>query len=248
MNYDEVVEERKAYLERKAERFKTFSEHAKDRADEHFDKAHNAISGIPMGQPILVGHHSQKRHERALERQDLHVNKAMEELERVDKYDIKSKHVDTLLEKMETSPTYMSNKIREAERTIGTVSRFVRDLKIYKKAIEKGEDLENHWYIQRVKQSFLIESMADCDSKIQNYTTVVEQAKEKRDYWKNKLDSIGGVIDMSTISKGDHVETNRGNFEVIRVNRKTVTVTGWLRTPGVTYNISPDRIKGVIKA
>lgn len=248
MNYEEVVEQRKAHLEQKAEKFKTFSENAKARADEHFDKAHNAVSGIPFGQPILVGHHSQRRHERALERQDLHVEKAFAETDKREKYEAKAQHVDILLEKMESSPTYMSNKIREAERTIGTISRFVRDLKIYKKAIEKGDGVENHWYVQQVKTRFEIEDMPDCNRKIERYTVELEQAKEKCAYWKNKLDTIGGVIDLKTIHKGDYVETPWGNFEVIRVNRKTVTVTGWLRTPGLTYNLPPEKIKGVIKA
>lgn len=37
-------------------------------AERRFDTAHKATEGIPFGQPILVGHHSQRRHERALEK------------------------------------------------------------------------------------------------------------------------------------------------------------------------------------
>jgi hypothetical protein len=37
-----------------------------------------ATAGIPFGQPILAGHHSQRRHERALERADTKMRKAAE--------------------------------------------------------------------------------------------------------------------------------------------------------------------------
>jgi hypothetical protein len=37
-------------------------------AQRRFGAAHDATAGIPFGQPILVGHHSQRRHEAALEK------------------------------------------------------------------------------------------------------------------------------------------------------------------------------------
>lgn len=38
----------------------------------------NATAGIPFGQPILVGHHSEKRHRRALERSDNAMSRAVD--------------------------------------------------------------------------------------------------------------------------------------------------------------------------
>jgi len=37
-------------------------------ADQLFDREHRIADMIPLGQPILVGHHSQRRHERDIER------------------------------------------------------------------------------------------------------------------------------------------------------------------------------------
>ncbi|MCH9682007.1 MAG: DUF3560 domain-containing protein [Deltaproteobacteria bacterium] len=48
---------------------KTIAEH---------DKSRDIVSGIPMGQPILVGHHSQRRHERAIERSSAAMDRAVE--------------------------------------------------------------------------------------------------------------------------------------------------------------------------
>lgn len=47
-------------------------------AQEQFSAAHAHVAGIPMGQPILVGHHSEKRHRRDLERHDRKMRKGFE--------------------------------------------------------------------------------------------------------------------------------------------------------------------------
>lgn len=54
-------QERKDRAEAKASRLRAAGE-------AQFEKAHNLGEGIPMGQPILVGHHSEKRHRRDIAR------------------------------------------------------------------------------------------------------------------------------------------------------------------------------------
>lgn len=44
----------------------------------HFDRASQVADGIPMGQPILVGHHSEKGHRRDLARIDSNMRKGCE--------------------------------------------------------------------------------------------------------------------------------------------------------------------------
>lgn len=52
---------RVARLERRAAAYERM-------ANQAWTASHNATSGIPFGQPILVGHHSERRHRRAIER------------------------------------------------------------------------------------------------------------------------------------------------------------------------------------
>ena len=55
---------------------------AKERGsyEERHDAANAAVALIPLGQPILVGHHSEGRHRRDLARHDRNMNKALEHL------------------------------------------------------------------------------------------------------------------------------------------------------------------------
>jgi hypothetical protein len=59
---------RRERLERKIERRQKWSAKAAQRSTQAFNHAHNLVANIPLGQPILRGHHSEKAHRRVLER------------------------------------------------------------------------------------------------------------------------------------------------------------------------------------
>ena len=72
-----------AYEQKQADRRERMAERAEKlraQANADFRKAdlREEYSGIPMGQPILVGHHSEKRHRKALERADNAMRRAIE--------------------------------------------------------------------------------------------------------------------------------------------------------------------------
>jgi len=57
-------QKRRARIERMRDR----AENLRDKSDARYSASRSEIDGIPMGQPILVGHHSERRHRRALEK------------------------------------------------------------------------------------------------------------------------------------------------------------------------------------
>jgi hypothetical protein len=63
--YEQKLQSRKDRLDAAADRAEAKSNAAYKRAD-----LREEVSGIPFGQPILVGHHSEGRHRRAIERAD----------------------------------------------------------------------------------------------------------------------------------------------------------------------------------
>lgn len=62
----------------RAERLRGWAEKRAARSASSFRSAHEAIAGIPPGQPILVGHHSERHHRRDLERHDSRMRAAFE--------------------------------------------------------------------------------------------------------------------------------------------------------------------------
>jgi hypothetical protein len=70
---------RRERLECKAEKRREWAEKAAARSDARFGAAHQIASGIPLGQPILVGHHSEKHARRDQERIESNMSKGCEE-------------------------------------------------------------------------------------------------------------------------------------------------------------------------
>lgn len=69
--YEQKQEERR-------ERLLASADKAEREAANRFKSADNVLSGIPLGQPILIGHHSERRHRAALERADNNMRKGVE--------------------------------------------------------------------------------------------------------------------------------------------------------------------------
>lgn len=69
------------YEDRRADRVERLGNRAAKLArgsDRAYSEAEAAIRGIPPGQPILVGHHSERRHRNAIDRHDRKMRKAIE--------------------------------------------------------------------------------------------------------------------------------------------------------------------------
>lgn len=72
-------EEKKA---RRIERLHARARKANAEAEGRFAAAHRTLDAIPMGQPILVGHHSERRHRRDLEKAHGNLRKGFEAKDR----------------------------------------------------------------------------------------------------------------------------------------------------------------------
>lgn len=73
-------------VEGKRERLEVRAVKANSASGHRWRAAHAAVAGIPFGQPILVGHHSERRHRRAIERADQNMRQSIE-------LDKKAKHL-----------------------------------------------------------------------------------------------------------------------------------------------------------
>lgn len=103
----------------KAERYNEWSDNADKRSKEAFDRAMGAVEGIPFGQPILVGHHSEKRHRAAIAKSDNAMRKSVEESDKASRLASKAEYWERKAEdinlSMPESVEYYTEKLSEAE-------------------------------------------------------------------------------------------------------------------------------------
>ena len=69
-------------VEARVDRFSGYAENAERSAESASNYAHGLVEGIPAGQPILVGHHSERGHRATLKRHDAAMRRALSESER----------------------------------------------------------------------------------------------------------------------------------------------------------------------
>jgi hypothetical protein len=97
-NEERLEARREAYndrIEGKRERFDDLAEKSRTQSAEKFNEAHDMASVIPFGQPILIGHHSEKRDRNYRARYCKKYDQSHELSNKADHYEQKSQRIGT---------------------------------------------------------------------------------------------------------------------------------------------------------
>jgi len=84
---------RSDYQERKESRIRSLTkkaEKAKKESTQYIQKSKDAVVGIEPGQPVLIGHHSEKKHRAAIKKMDSAMQKAIKANDKSTYYQIKT--------------------------------------------------------------------------------------------------------------------------------------------------------------
>ena len=82
---------RKERQEAKAGRYRELAEKAMKESKEAYSQSHKLVENIPMGQPVLIGHHSESTHRRILDRSWNTLGKAVKLSEKAEYFEQKAK-------------------------------------------------------------------------------------------------------------------------------------------------------------
>lgn len=83
------------WAKRRAEKLQNAAATAEKKSDIAYKKSHDAVEHIPFGQPILVGHHSEKAHRRAIEKAQNNMSKSVEFSKKADDYEARAEYWET---------------------------------------------------------------------------------------------------------------------------------------------------------
>lgn len=76
----------------RAERYNQWAASAEKKSEQYFQTSHAITEHIPMGQPILVGHHSEGYHRRALDRSWAAMGKSVEMSNKAESHESKAQY------------------------------------------------------------------------------------------------------------------------------------------------------------
>ncbi|GAB3259827.1 DUF3560 domain-containing protein [Kineosporia babensis] len=206
---------REERLDIKAERHEHAAAKATARADAD-DAASDRISyGYPMGQPILIGHHSEGRHRRDLERRDRLDERSLEDRREARARAQLAQGIRRVQEQGE-SPVTIGMRVERHQAEIRLIQRRLtrHDLAVKEQALPE----EQRTGLTVMSQSYLQRSIAERD-RLQEAVDL-DQAVLAALEAEGKLTVFG----PHNVNVGDFVFAS-GYWHVVRkVNKKTVSV------------------------
>lgn len=89
--------------ELKADRKRTVAINAEIKAEKYFERSEKDADFLSLGEPIKVGHHSEKRHRKIIEEAQVNTRKFCEQLDRAQEYERAAQYWDNLSQKIDLS-------------------------------------------------------------------------------------------------------------------------------------------------
>lgn len=137
----------KKRIENKLEKTKQYQDNARARFTKHSDLSNRDSDFLSLGEPIKVGHHSEKRHRKMIKYACNQANKASEEYKKAKSYDDKidslSRRVNNVDLSMPESLEYYKEKLEKA---------VIRHKKLKSGELEKEHDYSMQYALQDVKK------------------------------------------------------------------------------------------------
>lgn len=222
---DATVDDQAEAARRRSERSAARADRLQQRAGRHaaasdqHDAQSRAISAhIPLGQPILVGHHSQRRHERDLERIHCHDRQAAEHAAAARDAQRRA-DAATAADLVRNAPVTVANRI---ERLAAAVRRDVREQDRLAAADRSDSDYG----------LALADRLAHTRAELEHWQTV--RAAQV-------ADGTATGYSRDTVAAGDLIKIGGQWRRVVRSNRKSASVeTGYSWTDTVPWHKVQD--------
>lgn len=108
------------WAKRRAERYQQWANAAEIQSAASHKRSHDLVKDIPMGQPILVGHHSEKRHRKTLDQSWNALGKAVALSDKAEQHESRADYwnsrADTINLSMPESVEFYAYKLEQAQQ------------------------------------------------------------------------------------------------------------------------------------
>jgi hypothetical protein len=205
--FAEQEADRNARAEERADRYAGYADNAAARSTAAYEQARYIADGIPMGQPVLVGHHSERRHRRDLERVHSGMRRSIEE----------DKKAGYHAGRAEAAATYQQHR-EDVPRTLRRIEKLEAELRGVKRALAgRAEYVDGS--LTLVKPG---------DGWREQLERRAESLAGELAYWREHVAAreAEGVKVWTRVdfAKGDYVRYSGRWYQVERVNPKSLSV------------------------
>jgi len=237
LSFAEQVEIQQDKAQNRAERFEARAENAEKKSNQFWEASNEGKDFLSLGEPIKIGHHSEKRHRALIERNFARMGKCVEESKKAEYYSDRAQTAKYTAEGAQYSnPIYLGNRIKECEAKLRELNRYLSGIGFVCKTTG-GITTKNN-------PATLNESEAI------RYTNRINEENDKLAFFKDKLLTCGIEIHTKESLKErkcTHVKYGGSWYPVKSFNGKTVTVLNWMNISGNawTWAVPYTDIKGI---
>lgn len=244
-------------VEARVERFSGYADNAESSAESASNYAHGLVEGIPFGQPILVGHHSERGHRATLKRCDAAMRRALNESERAaywnDRVAASIRHA-----KYKEQAPVIARRILGLEKDERKYTKELSDkrrIELMARAFVDTKYRNERDGTEFDKLAFRAAFAQQWERHTAFYQRWLDHAQMLLAYQRELYRQSGGTVaDRNPVEKGGAVRcwaSPRGGWSYIqKVNRISVTVLdNWGNSgPDFTRTIRLTDLKGVMSA
>jgi hypothetical protein len=230
--YEEAEADRAQHFGERAEHLHGKAERRAAASEAAYRGAKQIMDGIPSGQPILVGHHSERRHRRDLDKIDRGFRKSFELSKEAEDAQRRAELAENHMRYRE-DPYAMARRLKDrtakrakAQRSLDGHSRNFLNGRGEVMYVEEHKPATGTW-----REQLLLE-VAHLDEEIRGLTDALEVAKQEGRYL---------AVTKDDVKKGQLVKIDGRWYLVDKVNRTTVSVTSF----GLSLKYPLDQIRGV---
>lgn len=225
----------------RAEHYQQWGDNAAARRDAAAVAQDAILSRIPMGQPVQVGHHSEGRHRRDLARADGHMHRMVEEGERAEKWDGRAEQTVRHATRRYAAEA-LARRISELEAELRRKQRAVDEYagKLQAEPDNRqhaaGRSWAAHWVVfLTLRLERARELLAEAETAAGGDVAGSVAARLALPV------EVGGGVSINAADDPRGGDT--GWYEVVRVNRRTITISGWLGIRSLEWKLKMERIK-----
>lgn len=211
-SFEERLEVERQRAEERADRYEDRATKASREASALSKRSDQISERFHMGQPILVGHHSEKGARRDQERM---WNLTRKSIDASDKAGYLAGRAAA------------SERRANAEHTVDFMCRRVEEAETEIRKLQHRLDTDY--------DGVTADQLEAYREKVRGW---IADAKDRADYWRAKIEEAGGVrYSRETVKKGSFIRYRGTWYPVKRVNPKSVTISHWLGVPRLTWTV-----------
>jgi hypothetical protein len=216
------------------DRYKKHTERDNKKSENLFNAALSEVEHIPMGQPILLGHHSEKKHRNTLKRYDHKMRKAFEAREEADYFECKADGVENNKAISSDDPKALQKLEKKIQEAQDAHAKMVKANRLICQGDSKGL---THLFGEKLAKELQVPDdmnrIGFPEYKLKNSKANIYRMKQRLEDLQDRFEQDSVEYEINGIRVLENIEENR--LQIFFENKPPEGIRGRLKSNGFKW-------------